>query len=178
MTNDKYIGFKRMAAFGGALALWAASMFFSYSGFKFDQTEILWFGLVLAVTVTVVELIFNTRIAKLNPTLLAAGILCYVYGVYTNITGYYVLQHGTLEGFFTGSNWLIPIFTGLITEVLPEAMFAWAMGAAGEGNLIGNVAEMFNQTPTKPHQPTSRFQQSDAFSRLPKKQPTNPFFRK
>lgn len=186
MTNDKYLGFKRFLAFLVAIGLWAVSMYFSYEGFAFDQTKVLWFGAVLSLTVTAVELVFNTRIAKLNPTLLVVGVACYIYGTVTNITGFYVLQNGSLDLFWSGTNWFIPVFAGLIAEVLPEAMFAWAMRAAGEGDLLGNVLEMFNQTPAKseyrPPQNTQRFQQSDAFSRLPKKQPsnnaTNPFFRK
>ena len=144
MNNDKYIGFKRLAAFVAAIGLWAVSMYFSYKGFEFDSSEILWFGVVLALVVTVVELVFNTKIGKLNPTLLGAGILCYAYGVYTNIVGFYALQHGVPEKFWLGSNWFIPVFSGVIAEVLPEALFAWAMKAASEGDLIGNIAEIFS----------------------------------
>ena len=53
MNNDKYIGFKRLAAFVAAIGLWAVSMYFSYKGFEFDSSEILWFGVVLALVVTV-----------------------------------------------------------------------------------------------------------------------------
>lgn len=152
MSNDKYIGFKRMAAFVAAIGLWAVSMYFSYKGFEFDSSEVLWFGVVLALVVTVVELVFNTKIGKLNPTLLGAGILCYAYGVYTNVTGFYSLQHGIPSEFWIGSNWFIPVFSGVITEVLPEALFAWAMKAASEGDLVGNIAEMFSGEQHKPSQ--------------------------
>jgi len=143
MKNDKYIGLKKILALIASIGLWGVSMYFSYKGFEFESTEVLWFGFVLAGVVTVVELVFNTKIGRLNHTLLAAGILCYVYGSYTNVTGFYILQRGTLDGFFTGSNWLIPIFAGLMCEILPEALFAWAVGAARDGDLIGNVSDMF-----------------------------------
>lgn len=142
--SDKYLGLKRMAAFVASIGLWGVSMYFSYEGFKFESTAVLWFGVVLALVVTVVELVFNTRISKLNPTLLAAGVICYVYGTYTNISGFYVLQHGTTDGFWTGSGWIIPIVAGLICEALPEALFAWSVGAFDDGDLVGNVAEMFS----------------------------------
>jgi hypothetical protein len=142
-NNDKYLGLKRFVALIASVGLWAVSMYFSYKGFEFDSTTVLWFGTVLALVVTVVELVFNTKISKLNPTLLLAGIMAYVYGVYTNITGFYVLQHGNLDGFFTGKNWLIPIFAGVITEVLPEALFAWSIGAHTEGDLVGNIGDLF-----------------------------------
>lgn len=144
-TKDKYLGLKRLLALLASVGLWAVSIYFSYSGFKFDSTEILWFGIVLALVVTVVELVFNTKIDKLNPTLLVSGIICYAYGIYTNITGFYVLQHTELIDFWKGSNWIIPIFAGLVCEVLPEALFAWSLGAHDDGDLIGNVSDMFNQ---------------------------------
>lgn len=143
MNADKYIQLKRLIAFISAIGLWAVSMYFSYKGFEFESTEVLWFGVVMALVVTTVELVFNTKITKLNPTLLLTGILCYMYGVYTNVTGFYVLQHGTLEGFFTQTQWLIPSFAGLVSEILPEALFAWGIGAYNDGDLVGNIGEMF-----------------------------------
>ena len=140
--TDKYLGLKRLLAFLAAMGLWGVSLYFSYKGFEFESTTILWFGIVLALVVTVVELVFNTQIQKLNPTLLVTGIICYAYGIYTNITGFYILQHGSLEGFFSGANWLIPIFGGLISEVLPEALFAWSVGAFNDGDLVGNVLKI------------------------------------
>jgi hypothetical protein len=139
---DKYMTFKRIIAFLAALGLWVISIKFSYNGFKFDSTTILWFGFVLAAVVTVVELVFNTKIGKLNPTLLVSGIVGYIYGIYTNVIGFYILQHGSLEGFWLGTNWVIPIFAGLIAEVLPEALLAWALRAGQEGDLLGNIFEM------------------------------------
>ena len=145
-TKEKYLGFKRFLALVGAIGLWGMSIYFSYNGFKFNSTTILWFGVVLALVVTVVELAFNTRVGKLNPTLLLSGILCYAYGIYTNIIGFFILQHGTADGFWSGNAWFIPVFAGLIAEILPEALFAWALIAGGEGDLLGNILEMISGT--------------------------------
>ena len=168
--KDKYSGMKRLLAIVAAIGLWSVSMYFSYKGFEFESTSILWFGIVMALVVTVVELVFNTKISKLNPTLLGAGILCYLYGTYTNITGFYVLQHGELAGFFSGTNWLIPCFAGIVSEVLPEALFAWGIGAQDEGDLVGNLSELFdvsdkpsNKSYTKP---TMRYN-DEILNRLP-----------
>jgi len=144
MNKDKYLGLKRMAATVASIGLWLISMNFSYQGFKFESTTVLWFGVVMAIVITIVELVFNTNITKLNPTLLMAGIICYIYGVYTNITGFYVLQHGNLSAFLEGTNWIIPCFAGIVCEVLPEALFAWGIGAADDGDLVGNITEMFS----------------------------------
>lgn len=146
--DNKYTGLKRVLAVVAAIGLWGVSMYFSYKGFEFESTQILWFGIVMALVVTVVELVFNTKIRQLNPTLLTAGVICYIYGIYTNITGFYFLQHGIIEGFFSGTNWLIPTFAGIISEVLPEALFAWGVGAGGAGDFIGNLGEMLEKKPS------------------------------
>lgn len=168
--SDSYLGLKRIMAFLAAIGLWAVSVYFSYEGFAFESTTVLWFGVVMAIVVTVVELVFNTKISQLNPTLLFAGIMCYVYGVYTNITGFYVLQHGELTGFFSGTNWLIPIFAGVVSEVLPEALFAWGIGAFNSGDLVGNISEMLEPSNnTSPHQtypPTGK--NVDFFKSIPR----------
>jgi hypothetical protein len=148
--EDRYMDFKRLLAFLAAVGLWGVSMYFSYSGFKFESTEILWFGVVLALTVTVVELVFNTKIKDLNPTLIIIGIVCYLYGTYTNITGFYILQHGNLDNFFTKSSWVIPVFAGLVCEVLPEALLAWSWGVFDKGDLVGNIGEIFGTTHSSP----------------------------
>ena len=153
--SNKYLGLKRLLALLAAIGLWGVSMFFSYKGFEFEATEVLWFGVVMALVVTVVELVFNTQITSLNPTLIGAGILCYLYGVYTNVTGFYILQHGDLAGFFSGSNWLIPSFAGLVSEILPEALFAWGIGAFDDGDLVGNVAEILASDKSTPRKSTT-----------------------
>lgn len=146
--EDKYLGFKRVLAFVASIGLWFVSIYFSYEGFKFESNQILWFGVVLSLVVTVVELVFNTKIRNLNPTLLVTGIISYMYGVYTNITGFYVLQHGAdLSEFFNKTNWIIPMFAGIVCEVLPEALFAWAWGVFDGGDLLGNIGEIFSGTP-------------------------------
>ena len=53
-TKDKYLGLKRLLALLASVGLWAVSIYFSYSGFKFDSTEILWFGIVLALVVMLI----------------------------------------------------------------------------------------------------------------------------
>lgn len=174
----KYLGLKRMAAFVASVGLWGVSMYFSYKGFEFESTTVLWFGIVMALVVTVVELVFNTNISELNPTLLGAGVICYAYGIYTNISGFYVLQHGTTVGFWSGSNWLIPLVAGLICEALPEALFAWAIGSNDDGDLVGNVVSMFNQPNSRP-QNNGRSELKPAFRSTPRagaKQNENLFF--
>lgn len=172
-NRDGYIGLKRVTAFLAAIGLWAVSVYFSYKGFEFESTTVLWFGLVMALVVTVVELVFNTKISQLNPTLLFTGVICYIYGIYTNVTGFYVLQHGdSLAGFFSGTNWLIPTFAGFVSEVLPEALLAWAIGAYDSGDLIGNIGEMFSDAKDSIPQQSPAYQNKSQQSYRPPMMPS------
>ena len=93
-------------------------------------------------------MVFNTNIRKLNLTLIAAGIVAYAYGLYTNILGF----HGIME------SWTFSTIVGVFVEVLPEPLFAWSIGVVGGGDLVGNISELFGgspiyQRPAQPNQP-------------------------
>ena len=89
-TFTKLDGRHKLAVLA-ALVCWALSMWFSYLGFAVGNTQLLWVGWVLAGVVTVVELVFNSQTGKLSLTLIAAGVICYAYGIWTNITGFWEL---------------------------------------------------------------------------------------
>lgn len=93
MNNLKKLDGRHKLAVVGALVCWGLSMYFSKEGFSVGNTVMLWVGWVLAGIVTVVELVFNSPTQKLSLTLIVVGILCYVYGIWTNVTGFWELQH-------------------------------------------------------------------------------------
>lgn len=138
---DSLLKAKRILAFTFSLGLIAVSVWFSQQGFGIESSkDVMWLGWFLGGTVTVIQLVFNTSIKNLNPTLIAAGIVAYLYGVYTNVTG----LHEYLNG------WGFSIIVGLIIEVLPEPLFAWAIGVTDGGDVVGNIGELFGGTPTQP----------------------------
>jgi hypothetical protein len=131
-------------AVAAAMVAWAVSVMFSQVGFGISSPKVTWLGWILAGIVTVVELVFNTSTKKLSMTLVVTGILCYVYGVWTNITGFWEFQHpGELFTFFSSVS-VLPIILGSILEILPEPLFMWGIGSAFEGDLLGNLAGLWN----------------------------------
>jgi hypothetical protein len=96
--------------------------------------ELAWVGWVLAIAITVLQLIFNKGVYS-NPTLFAAGILAYVYGVITNIIGIMRAQQildSLISEFTTDMGHYVPrailaIVLALVIEIVPEALLLWAI---------------------------------------------------
>lgn len=131
---DGFLRIKRVLALFTSIGLIGVSIWFSQQGFGIESDgEYKWVGLFLGIVVTVVQLVFNTSIRNLNATLIGSGILAYVYGIYTNVTG--------LKEVFSG--WGMAIIVGLIIEVLAEPLFAWAIDAHSGGDVISNLGSLF-----------------------------------
>lgn len=126
-----------------AIGTWMLSIYFSYLGFKLDNSKMSWIGYFLGALVTTVELIFNSKTHKISLTLILVGVLCYAYGIWTNVTGFWNFQHPDQPWAWTTSI-IMPLFVGLILEVLPEAMFMWGIGAELDGDLVGNLVGLWS----------------------------------
>lgn len=138
--QDKWTRTKKVLAVIVAISLWLASMNFSYSGFNFNVSDMAWLGWILALSVTVIELVFNTDIQKLNLTLFVAGILAYLYGIYTNVLGIFATQGGTWNQLQQHPETLIfPLLVGIFVEVVPEPLFVWGIGASDRGDPLGSI---------------------------------------
>ncbi|MFZ2992555.1 MAG: hypothetical protein WA061_02455 [Microgenomates group bacterium] len=129
-----------------ALIAWGCSMYFSYLGFGLDAPNTKWMGIIFAAIVTVVELVFNSSTRKLSQTLIITGLLCYFYGVWTNIVGFWDYQNPNVPMALWNAHSILPILVGFILEVLPEPLFMWGLGSQFEGDLIGNAIGLWNGT--------------------------------
>ena len=139
--HDLWDNVKKWAALITAITLWIASMQFSYAGFNVNAPEAAWLGWVLAFAITVIELVFNTDVKKLNLTLYVVGFLAYAYGIWTNVVGFYFSVQG-MTWATLASNPLSIVFAivlGFFLEVTPEALFIWGLGSIGEGDVLGNI---------------------------------------
>ena len=126
-------------AVGGALVTWGVSVWFSKEGFVVDTTKAQFLGWILAIVVTIVELVFNSKTQRLSLTLIAAGVVCYIYGLYTNMIGFWEYQHPGVPFIWNNSKSIISIFVGTLLEILPEPLFMWGIGSNMEGDLLGNL---------------------------------------
>lgn len=140
---NKLDGRHKMAVVA-ALVCWALSMFFSYQGFKLDNSQLTFVGWILAAVVTVVELVFNSPTKRLSLTLIAAGVLCYGYGVYTNVEGFWTIQHPNVAFQFFSQKSIMSWFVGTLLEILPEPLLMWGLGSFVEGDLLGNLLGLWS----------------------------------
>lgn len=136
MTADSWNRIKRLLSFITGIALWIVSIVFSYQGFKISNNDVAWAGIVLSFAVTVLELIFNTNTLNglLNENiefgewiLVLGGAIAYIYDVWTNILGFYVMQNKPAPETIT-LGFVVPFLFGMLVAILPEPMFVWAMG--------------------------------------------------
>jgi hypothetical protein len=124
-------GRHKLAIVMGAAA-WAVSIYFSQAGFRLTEPNAAWIGWFLGFFITTLELVFNGKEEK-SMTLYAAGLLCYLYGIWTNVIGFYAFQHPDTAFVPLSQTALMSWFVGLILEILPEPLFVWGMGELGEG---------------------------------------------
>lgn len=130
---------KRIAPWFGLL-LAIISIYFSYDGLdqtvtggNAQYTEIAkYIGWIMAVSVTLIQFIFNSDFNKLSATLKVVGIVSYAYSLYTNYLG---LEH--LFGFHGLAGLAISIFM----DVTPEAIIAWALEEETQGDMLGNIGK-------------------------------------
>lgn len=127
-----------------ALVTWGISLFFSKEGFGVDNPKAQWLGWILASLVTTMELIFNSRTQKVPLTLISVGLICYGYGIWTNVLGFWTYQHPDISFVLMNQKSIMSVFVGLIMEILPEPLFLWGVGAEIEGDLIGNLLGLIN----------------------------------
>lgn len=125
-----------LAVLCASYMLWVSATF-SVSGFNIIVKDKEYIGWGLAAVIIIVEMIWNKVGIKGGFTLFSAGLLCYFYGIYTNITGV------VASADFLNTQGVQEIFAstilGLFLEIVPEPLFVWGLvGMASDpiGNLI------------------------------------------
>ena len=156
------------------LGLLIMSMGWSKDGFKFDfatgvdADRATTYGYILAASATTLQFIFSTKYRELNLTLLALGLISYIYSIGTNLAGIALMQGGKPNAM----TWIL----ALIMDVSPEPMIAWGLGNSLSGDFIGNLIKSLNgnepkkkETP-KAHRHHAMGLTNDVFDSIPKRQ--------
>ncbi len=138
MREKRYEQMIHLLACGVAVLLWFISVQFSVDGFGFILPKYKWMGYLLALSITVIELVFNEEGMQHSLTVVAIGILSYLYGIVTNVLGIWQAQGGG----DAGQNPLIllfPVVLGFFLEVAPEPLFIWGLLGTGMRDLLGHL---------------------------------------
>ncbi len=138
MTEKRYEQLIHLLAAGVAVLLWFMSVQFSVDGFNFILPRYKWMGYLLALSVTIIELVFNEEGMKHSLTVVAIGLLSYLYGIMTNIIGIWAAQ-GSPDLNVNPVMLLFPVILGFFLEVAPEPLFLWGLLGTGMRDLLGHL---------------------------------------
>ena len=131
-SQEKYILVIRILAFGVVSFLWYLSIIWSADGFSINDPELHWIGIGLALSITVVQLVFNRGSA--NPTIFLVGLAAYIYGFATNFIGIskvigldFTTANFTQNAFGFIVSGMGVVALSLIVEAAPESFLLWAL---------------------------------------------------
>lgn len=142
MKDGKFTEIKRKIAGVSGLAMLGCSIFLSKQGVGFAD-ELWWMGLVVAVSLTCAELMFNSSFDELSWTMVILGFGAYFYSIYTNIVGFYYYRKSGEVDLWNNFN-MTNIAGGFFMDVYPELAIAWALKESKIGDLFGNLVKTYN----------------------------------
>lgn len=138
MNEKRYAQMVRLGAVVIAILLWFVSVQFSVDGFNFVLPRYRWVGYLLAIAVTVIEIVFNEEGMRHSLTIVAVGLVSYAYGVSTNVLGIWVAQ-GSPEVSENPIALVFPIVVGFFLEVAPEPLMMWGLVGTGVRDVLGHL---------------------------------------
>jgi hypothetical protein len=138
MTEKRYVQLVHLLAVGVAILLWVLSVQFSVDGLDFIVPRYQWMGYLLALSITVIELVFVEEGMQHSLTVVAVGLLSYIYGIITNIIGIWVAQ-GSPDPSHSPAVLLFPAILGFFLEVSPLPLFLWGLLGTGVRDLLAQL---------------------------------------
>jgi hypothetical protein len=135
--DGKFTSMKRKIVGFSGVALLLCSIYLSKQGVGFDG-GLWWMGLVVAISLTCAELMFNSSFDELSWTMVVLGFGAYIYSIYTNMVGFYFYRNSGVFDLINNFN-ATNVFGGLFMDVYPELAIAWALKESKVGDLLGNL---------------------------------------
>lgn len=139
MTNGKkYAQLVRALSIVASILLWVVSVVFSVDGFGILVPSVKWLGWVLALCVTITEMVFLERGSDHTLTLFIVGCLSYLYGIFTNIVGIWKAQ-GQPDFSQSPQMLIFPIILGFFVEVAAIPLFEFGFTGEGIRDVLGAI---------------------------------------
>jgi hypothetical protein len=111
----------RVSAFLAALSGMYISAQFSVDGFSITVPDREWVGWGLAIILIVIQSAWQ-KFGD-NLTIFVLAMICYIYGIATNVIGIM----GNRGGTHNVVDFIIPVVFGVLLEVFPEPFLAWSI---------------------------------------------------
>ena len=137
--KTKWNGMLRISAFAISILGMYISAQFSVDGFEFQVDDRVWIGWGIAAILIVIESVWQ-KFGN-NTTLFVLAITCYLYGIFTNVAGI-IANRGGMD--MTNPNYwslIVPIVFGILLEVFPEPILAWAISGDTSSDPLGKFLE-------------------------------------
>lgn len=166
MNEKRYSQLIRLAAIAIAVLMWMVSVQFSVDGFNFVLPRYQWVGVLLAVAVTVIELVFNEEGMRHSLTIVAVGLLSYSYGVVTNILGVWVAQ-GAPDPTENPIKLVFPAIVGFFLEVAPEPLLMWGLIGSGMRDVLEHLVRRTDASDDAPRRERERERDGNGKGRGP-----------
>ena len=140
----------RIAAIGLAMAVELFGAQLSIDGFNFKLPAYKGWGIVLAVCVPILELVFVEEGSEHDTMMVVFGIGAYGYYIFTNFIGITAAQ--MLTNWFSDPGTIaFDLFLAFMVALLPELAFKWGLGLKGK-DLVTKMKGQFASGQSNPGQ--------------------------
>lgn len=171
--NRKWNALLRITGFAASVSGMYISARFSVNGFQFSTDNPAWMGWAIAGIIIVLESVWQ-KFGK-NRTLFAIAIVCYSYGIITNVVGIAQAKGGYATMDFL--DYVVAIVFGTLFEVFPEPLLAWAISGDVSSDPLGKLIDGLEDEKPQQKMIQRPINNQQAFNNLPKKQqPVMPSF--
>lgn len=136
MKKDDIMKAKYLFCIAAGISLFVISIIFSSGGFNIEVPELMWMGIVLGITMTIMQLAFTGGIAEknLNVFIFAGGLFAYAYSGYTNYVG--------IMGFSPSLKPAFAIALGEFVDIMAEPLIIYGcLGLYNHGGFAALVSD-------------------------------------
>jgi len=165
--RTKWNSLLRVGGFLASIGGMYISAQFSVDGFNFSIDNRAWIGWAIAGIIIVLESVWQ-KFGE-NRTLFVIAMICYGYGIATNVMG--ILSN---RGGYDGNPWslIVPIAFGLLLEVFPEPLLAWSISGDTSSDPLGKFLDGLQEEKPQQQKMKPVFHQQNKSQYKPQHRPT------
>lgn len=144
MSPEGWYRAKRFMSLICGLSFMALGGYFSAVGFGIKNPNLFIVGVVFAIAVIVIEMMFQNEGTKNNKTLTIFGIFVYAYDWFTNFLGLMV-AYSITTNFFLSENipeLFMAAMAAIMLSWLPEPMVSWGLTGHADTDFVGRLLDL------------------------------------